>query len=405
MNGEFVDIRPHIWDKVAKVTNFVDRNMNRILRALSQSEKRRAWDDTGGSGGGVTSYRVQILKRKYVAPGYWAYYFVQVDYTPETQLVEPTTNGIGSAAAQLGQATTIDGDIADLDEPTPGIVLVPDHDNNLTFSWDAIGGATNYQLILSSEADGAGTVYYTNTAGSTSRTVDNGDLPGDGSIVYCKLGTEIDSAYTYNLYRFYDAASVIHLAFNQAEITNFDIDSADGVLGNDLDTRDGLLSNGGLIVVPIGGPPYPWLIPSGETDLGWSVPGNQAVLEIHRGDGGYWEFREPNTLGGDCYIASASKIYFPDVGVISSPSPDGTLASTSPTFAWASTTTALEYYIAIGSEPGDGSYDSENRGTNTSFDSTGLPDDGRVVYVTLYTRIDEHPYWFANVFKYTAYTA
>lgn len=363
----------------------------------------------GGTGGGGSSsverVRVQLYARRELLAGLWAYAFRQVDVTHATRSISLTSSGIASDGALLTQATAIDGDIADLTAPTPGIRLLPDADGDLTFTWDTIDGATNYSLVLSSEDDGAGTVYHTSTAGTTSRTVAASALPGDGSIVYCKLGTEISAAYTYNRYRFYDPEYNGDLAFNRAELTNFDIASADGVMGNDLDTRDGILGSGAFRIMPIGGQPYPWLLPPSADVGGWSLCGNQAIVELVKSPEGIWEFDRANTLGGDCFNPEDVHEYFPDVGLITSPTPGGTLTGTSATFSWSTTIAALEYYIAIGTEPGDGSFDAENRGTNTSFDATGLPDDGSDVWVTLWTRIAAWPYWHFNYYRFTGYTA
>ena len=95
-------------------------------------------------------------------------------------------------------------------------------------------------------------------------------------------------------------------------------------------------------------------------------------------------------LGNDYRLLDANwyYAYAPVVvpkAVLSSPAPGSPLASGPVTFAW-NNTGSDEYWLSIGSSLGSGSHYSATQGRATSVTVSGLPTDGRTLYVRLSTR-------------------
>ena len=63
--------------------------------------------------------------------------------------------------------------------------------------------------------------------------------------------------------------------------------------------------------------------------------------------------------------------------------PGSPLPGSTATFSWNSGSGVLEYWLTIGSQPDTADFYGASQGTNRSVEVTGLPTDGRVLYVTL----------------------
>jgi uncharacterized repeat protein (TIGR01451 family) len=72
--------------------------------------------------------------------------------------------------------------------------------------------------------------------------------------------------------------------------------------------------------------------------------------------------------------------------VMNSPSPGTVLSATTVTFAWSAASGADQYWLDVGTSPGHGDL-SAGSTTSTSKTATGLPCDGRTLYVQLFTHV------------------
>ena len=89
-------------------------------------------------------------------------------------------------------------------------------------------------------------------------------------------------------------------------------------------------------------------------------------------------------------------------GVITSPMPGSTLQGSSVTFSWTAGAGATAYWIDAGSTLGGNQYfQSGNIGNVTHYTVTGLPTDGSMVYITLWTLSNGN--WINNQYTYTAF--
>ncbi len=92
---------------------------------------------------------------------------------------------------------------------------------------------------------------------------------------------------------------------------------------------------------------------------------------------------------------------FPTVpGELTSPTPGSTLLGSSATFQWTSGVGVTEYKLQIGSAPGGKGLVDQSAGTALQMLVTGLPTDGRSLYVRLRSRIGG--VWEIRDYVYTA---
>src|SRR6185369_13060883 len=103
-------------------------------------------------------------------------------------------------------------------------------------------------------------------------------------------------------------------------------------------------------------------------------------------------------------------LYFQTPSVVASqpakltaPSPGSAFSGTSATFKWSTGTGVTDYWLYVGSSAGGNDFCSQDQGTNLSVTVSGLPTDGRVLYVTLWSWIGGA--WQNTNATYTAYTA
>ena len=90
-------------------------------------------------------------------------------------------------------------------------------------------------------------------------------------------------------------------------------------------------------------------------------------------------------------------------GTITSPMPGSTLAGSTVPFTWSAGSGATAYWLDAGSTMGGNNYyQSGNLGNVLSTTASGLPTDGSLVYVTLYTYAGGQ--WVSNQYSYTAFS-
>jgi subtilisin family serine protease len=85
--------------------------------------------------------------------------------------------------------------------------------------------------------------------------------------------------------------------------------------------------------------------------------------------------------------------------VINSPAPGSTFGGSSQLFRWNAVSGVINYRFELGSTAGGAQYGSFNLGTSTGITITGIPEDGRLVYVTLVTNYSNRS--LRSTFVYT----
>jgi Matrixin len=103
------------------------------------------------------------------------------------------------------------------------------------------------------------------------------------------------------------------------------------------------------------------------------------------------------TVGGSCTSTP------PAPSTMTSPTPGSTLSGSSATFTWTAGSQLAARYLLVGSSAGTGDYFSNHVDSVVSQMVTGLPTDGRTIYVHLQSYINNA--WQGFDYTYTAFTA
>jgi hypothetical protein len=107
-----------------------------------------------------------------------------------------------------------------------------------------------------------------------------------------------------------------------------------------------------------------------------------------------WQYSDTTYRAATQSVATAST-----KAVLTSPSAGSTLPSGTVTFRWTASTGALQYYFYLGTSQGSNNIFSRSfTASSTSLAMTGLPEDGRTLWVRLWTRTNNgwqyNDYWF-----------
>lgn len=85
---------------------------------------------------------------------------------------------------------------------------------------------------------------------------------------------------------------------------------------------------------------------------------------------------------------------------LTSPTPGSTLPGSAVTFTWTTGSGVSQYWLSVGSTAGSQDLYNQSQGTNLSVTVSGLPTDGRTLYVRLWSFING--IWEGNDYTYTA---
>src|SRR5665213_3030102 len=102
------------------------------------------------------------------------------------------------------------------------------------------------------------------------------------------------------------------------------------------------------------------------------------------------------TSGGNTIAASGTGTQTQPA--ITSPIPGSTLTSSSVTFQWSSGTSVTNYYLSVGNSSGTNDIYGQYLGPNLSTTVTGIPTDGRMIYVELFYEISGS--WYVTDYTY-----
>ena len=253
--------------------------------------------------------------------------------------------------------------------PPPASILTS---GTVTFTWSAGTGATAYYLYVGT-VQGLGDVYSQNVGLATSQTVSG--IPTNGSTVYVRLWTLFGSNWQYNDYTYTASGGntkavmllpVPGTVLSGASVT-FTWSAGTGAtayylyVGTVQGLGDVYSQNVALI--------------TSQAVSGIPVNGSPVYVRLWTLFGSTWQFNDYTytAQGGNTKAA------------IISPTPGSGLSGASVTFTWSSATGASAYWIDIGSTAGGFDLYSQSQALATSQTVTGLPTDGRTIYVRLWT--------------------
>jgi hypothetical protein len=249
--------------------------------------------------------------------------------------------------------------------------------SSVTFTWNAITGATNYWLDVG-RTRGQGDIH---GAATTSTTVTVAGIPTTGVPIYARIWTQIGGVWRA-------APDVTYTSCSACS-----------------DPRATLTAPAQGTVLTSRTATFQWTAGTGATqywlDVGTSagsgnlfgrvVTGLSAQVTNLPNTGvplyvGLWTYingawRSPLTYTMTSCNGCASQ----NVATLSAPAPGSVLTTRAVTFSWAAVTGASSYWLDVGTKVGDGSIAARS-GTSTSHTIT-LPNDGRTLYIRLWTQM------------------
>jgi subtilisin-like proprotein convertase family protein len=256
-----------------------------------------------------------------------------------------------------------------LTSPTPGSTLTGP---SATFIWTAGSGATSYTLWLGSTGVGSNNIW--GSGATTATSVTFGGLPTNGETVYARLYATVNGVSKHYDYTFTAATA--------AMLTSPTVGST-------------LLGTGATFkwTAPTGATSYSlWL---GSTGVGsnniWGSGTTTATSVSFNGlpiNGETIYARLFTNFNG--FTVHADFTYRAvAAAVLTSPTPNSTLASPSATFQWTAPTGATAYSLWLGST-GVGSNNLWGSGSTTATSVTfgGLPTNGETIYARLFSTVN-----------------
>jgi serine protease len=269
--------------------------------------------------------------------------------------------------------------------PVPGSTLAG---SSATFTWTAGTGATAYWLDVG-RAAGRGNIFGANVGTARSQAVSG--LPMDGNTVFVSLYSFISGAWQVNSYTYRAATDPKAVMISPPP---------GSVLSGSQVTFSWTAGIGASAYwLDIGTSPGQGNIHAGNmglTTTAWGVAplpmnGSTVYVTLYTNINGAWY--------GNSYTYTAGT---DPRAVLISPSPGSTLTGFSTTFTWTPGIGVTAYWLDVGTDLWQGNIFAGNVGSATAQFVTGLPMDGRAVYVSLYSKINGT--WQVYPYTYVAAT-
>jgi hypothetical protein len=270
---------------------------------------------------------------------------------------------------------------------TPGSTLAASE--SATFKWNSISGATEDVVNIGNAPGTLDLGYY---AVGTNTSCDATGLPVDGRTLHVRLYTSINKwRWQDNIYSAPNLVSQMTSPTPGSTLgsgtVTFNWAPATGVTAKELRIGSTL---GGLDLVY-----EPDLGTSSSFEVELPVDGSTMYARLHACVGRAWRYQD--------YTYAALDL----IAHLTTPTPGSTLVGSSATFEWNAIAGATAHSLYFGSTPGG-----QDIGVvypeDASYEATGLPIDGRPLYVRLFTfqgevwRYRDYTYTAALIFAGTA---
>jgi hypothetical protein len=264
--------------------------------------------------------------------------------------------------------------------PTPGSVV---NSASVTFAWNAGTGVTQYWLEIGS-AVGKSDLYGASAATNLSATA-NG-LPTDGRILYVRLWSQLASGWQFNDYTYKAGPQAVMAAPAPQSIlpnstTTFTWNAGVGV--NQYWLQVGTTAGASDLYNQSTGTALAAAVAALPTD------GRTVYVRLWSLVGNSWLFTD--------YTYMATGAQRP---VMAAPAPGSTLPGNAVAFGWSAGTGVTQYWLYVGNAPGTFDLYNQSTATARSVNLTGLPVDGRTLYVRLWSQVAGG--WQFNDYTYRA---
>ena len=268
--------------------------------------------------------------------------------------------------------------------PTPGSALTG---TSATFTWTAGTGNSQYWLYVGTNIGGA-QYYNASTGTSLSATVTG--LPANGQTLYVRLwwlpsgGAWASADYTYQAANPQKAVLITPTPGLVLPATSASVSFAwtSGLGVTQYWLQVGATAGG-----------HEYYNASTGTALSATAPvpvnGQTIYVRLWSLIASSWQFNDYTYTAGTGLI-----------GILTTPAPKSLLPGSSVTFSWTAGAGATQYWLYVGTNIGGVQYYNASTGTNLSTTVNGLPTDGRVLYVRVYSLV--LGVWLFNDYTYTS---
>jgi hypothetical protein len=269
---------------------------------------------------------------------------------------------------------------ATMSSPANGSTL---RSSAVTFQWTA-GTATQYGLWVGSTGVGSSNLAAT---GGTSLSFTAAGLPTDGRMLYVRLWSYVNNSWMYNDYTYAAYTLLAGTMTSPASGSTLTSSSVTFQWAAGNATQFGLwIGSTGVGSSNLAAPPSGTA--TSYTVTGLPTDGRTIYVRLWSVVNGIWQFN-------DYFYTAYSAI----PAMMFSPANGSTLFSSTITFTWTAGT-ATQYGLWIGTT-GVGSSDlGATGGTALSYTATGLPTDGRTLYVRLWSLVSGT--WMYSDYSYVA---
>jgi hypothetical protein len=262
----------------------------------------------------------------------------------------------------------------------------------VTFSWNSGSGVSQYWLYVGS-SQGSNNMY--SQSQGTNRSVTLTGMPTDGRTIYVRLWSSLSGNWQFNDYTYRAYSNVTPV---RAVITSPQNGSTMTSSSMTFHWNSGVgVSQYALYVGTCWGCNNVYGRNQGTnrsaTVTGIPTDGRTIYVRLWSSLGGNWQFND--------YTYRAHSNTTLVKAVITSPPNGSTLPSSSVTFHWNAGVGVSQYALYVGTCSGCNNIYGQNRGTNLSATVTGIPTDGRTIYVRLLSYIGGS--WHFNDYTYRAY--
>lgn len=292
----------------------------------------------------------------------------------------------GSAGSGSGSGGTGPGQMA---TPAPGSTLTA---STVTFQWTGGTGVVEYWLYVGTTG-GGNDLFSRGTGSALSATV--AGLPSDGRRIYVQLWSSFNGDWRSNDYTYtaptqgasavraelttpppgssLTSSTVTFQWIGGTGVTQYGLHLGTSPGGSDLFTQGG---HSGLSA----------------TVAGLPTDGRTIYARLWSQVSGSWLY------GDYTYTARSTSTTGP--GQVTTPPPSSTLTASTVTVEWTGGSGATDYWLYVGTTPGGNELFSQGAGTNLRMTVTGLPTDGRALYLRLWSLINGT--WQVRDYTYSA---
>ena len=265
--------------------------------------------------------------------------------------------------------------------------------SSVTFTWNAGSGVSDYFLYVGNSA-GANDIYGADEGTALSRTVTG--IPTDGRSIYVRLWSYLSGAWQYNDYT-YTAFTGTTIA--KAQMTSpangstfssssvaFTWDAGSGAsdyflyVGSSAGANDIYGADQGTAL--------------SRTVTGIPIDGRSTYVRLWSYLSGAWQYNDYTYTAFTGTSAAKAQM--------TSPANGSTFSSSSVAFTWNAGSGASDYFLYVGSSAGANDNYGADQGTALSHTVSGIPTDGRSIYVRLWSYLSGA--WQYNDYTYTAFT-